>query len=830
MITLDQWQLKDFAPGEGQANGDDGWIAVRAPGDTYLALHAAGRIPHPFADDNEKTSAWVEGREWWWRTTFQAPRTAADGARLRLIFEGLDTFAAIWLNGERIGTTDNMFRAFDFDVTSLLAAGTNHLAVAFTPPSAITKDMALKAFPASGAQIADSKRNMIRKAQFGWGWDWGPCLPTVGIWQPVRLVRETAAALTDVQVTTLDRDGRVRITLEIDAFAARKPLLADIAVADPSGQVVVRRVLGQANTIDVQIPDPQLWWTRELGGQPLYTLTVKLLHGGREIDTRAVAFGIRTIALDRGPDHEEPGTDFFRFVLNGVPVFAKGVNWIPASSFVAALTKDDYARLLDAAVDANMNMVRVWGGGIYEPDVFHDLCDERGLLVWQDFMFACARYPEGDPAFVENVRAEAAYQVKRLRNHPSTALWCGNNEGQIIQELVNWMTNTAEPYEGGMLFDTVLAQIAGNLDPTTPYWPGSPYGGPMANSMKAGDVHDWTVWHGIPPIPDDKIEGTVDRSPEGVAYTRYAEDMGRFISEYGIQASPARATLARWMADPDGLALNGEAFLNRVKDNPKNKVDGMLIPVTGLPETMDQYVDFTQLTQGEGLKFAIEHFRRRKPHCSGSLIWQHNDCWPGISWSIVDYDGVAKAGFYFVKRAYAPIVGTFKALADGGVEFWIVNDTLKTLDVSCWLALSSLWDGAEHWSEEIDVRIGANQSVRVWQANAKRLGAGTGRVLTARSPQFPPNRHFFAPIKDLPLSDAMPEMRIDTIDAHTLRVILTGTAYHYGIRLDAPHAATRYSDNCFDLTMGEIRTITVGNPQAAIAPEDLTVRTLLRHV
>jgi len=827
-MQLAQWEMKDFAPGEGSAEGSEGWIPVTAPGDTYLALHAAGRIPHPFADDNEKACTWVEGREWWWRTTFEAANPA-DGERLRLVFEGLDTFAAVWLNGARIGTTDNMFRAYEFDVSSLLRDRANTLAICFTPPSVITKDMPVKAFPASGAQIAESKRNMIRKAQFGWGWDWGPKLPTVGIWKPARLVRDRAAVLRDVQFTTLDIDGHVRVALEIDAFAAKSPLAAEISITNPEGKTVAQCTLdlSRERGADLRIADPQLWWIIELGEQPLYTLAVKVLHGGTEVDNRTLKVGLRTIALDMGPDPDEPGTEFFRFILNGVPIFAKGVNWIPASSFVAALTEDDYAKLLEAAADANMNMIRVWGGGIYEPDIFHALCDELGLLVWQDFMFACARYPEDDPAFVESVREEAAYQIRRLRNHPSTALWCGNNEGQIIQELVNWMTNTVEPYEGEKLFDTVIAGVARDLDPHTPYWPGSPYGGPLANSMKAGDVHDWTVWHGIPPIPDDKIVGSVDRSPAGVAYTRYAEDMGRFISEYGLQASPALSTLSRWI-EGDGLTWNGDAFLNRVKDNPKNKVEGMLIPVTGLPETLEQYVDFTQLTQGEGLKFAIEHFRRRKPHCSGSLIWQHNDCWPGISWSIVDYDSVGKAGFYFVKRAYAPVMASFKALDDGSVELWITNDTLASLSIACDLTLASVTGGAI-WSESLDTKVGANGSVRVWSVSAERLGAAPDRVLSVRSEDFPSNRHFFVAIKDIPFVDAAPRMRVERLDAYTLQATVTAADYLYGVRLEAAHPATHYSDNCFDLMGGELRMIVVRNDQIELSPDDLSVRTLLRH-
>jgi beta-mannosidase len=622
----------------------------------------------------------------------------------------------------------------------------------------------------------------------------------------------------------------VRVVLDIDKFVADKGLTADVSLTDPEGKIVAHRALdlSQGSSVEFDIANPQLWWTPELGGQPLYALSVKLLRDGRVIDSRALDVGIRTIALDMSPDAGEPGTEFFRFILNGVPIFAKGVNWIPASSFVAALTEADYAKLLKSAADANMNMIRVWGGGIYEPDVFHALCDRLGLLVWQDFMFACARYPEDDPEFVENVRGEVAYQVKRLRNHPSTALWCGNNEGQIIQQLVNHMSKMDTPYEGERLFDTVIAEIADELDPQTPYWPGSPYGGPLANSMKAGDVHDWTVWHGIPPIPDDKLVGEVDRSPKGIAYTRYAEDMGRFISEYGIQASPSLATLSRWV-DREKFSLNGEAFLNRVKDNPKNKVDSILIPVTGLPETLEQYADFTQLTQGEGLKFAIEHFRRRKPHCSGSLIWQHNDCWPGISWSIVDYDGVGKAGYFFVSRAYAPVLGSFKGLDDGSVEFWITNDTLKPLDISCRLALVSS-QGGDIWNENLTTHVGGNESIRVWSADAERLGPAAERVLTARADAFPANRHFFAAIKDIPFADAAPKMRVERIDAHRLRAIVTGSAYHYGVRIEAPHPATHYSDNCFDLMQGEVRSIDITNAEAELAPNDLSVRTLLRHV
>jgi len=823
-MKLEHWQMKDFAAGEGDAGGGEGWIPVQAPGDTYLALHAAGRIPHPFVDDHEKACNWVEGREWWWRTTFEA-EPAGDAERVLLVFEGLDTFATLWMNGELLGSSDNMFRPVSFDISARLAGGTNTLAIRFTPTAAVTADRPALTFPGgAGAHLSDSKRNLIRKAQFVWGWDWGPSFPTVGVWKPVRIERQRHAALRDVRFATLSRQGRVRVDVDVDAFAPDGALLAHIAIADPGGKVVAERHLDPAETgsAEFDIADPQLWWTRELGGQPLYDLTVTLAQGGEAVDRRTLKVGLRTIELDRSADPDEPGTEFFRFVLNGVPIFAKGANWIPASSFFATVPDADYERLLTAAADANMNMIRIWGGGIYEPDVFHDLCDRLGLLVWQDFMFACAPYPEGDAAFVESVRGEVACQIRRLRNHPSTALWCGNNEGQVIQQLVNHATGGAAPFEGERLFDTVIAEVAAELDPTTPYWPGSPYGGPLGNSMLAGDVHDWTVWHGIPPIPEGGILGAVDRSPEGVAYTRYAEDMGRFISEFGIQASPALSTLTRWM-EREPMTLNGEAFLNRIKDNPKNKVDGMLVSVTGLPQTLDQYVDFTQLVQGEGLKFGIEHFRRRTPHCSGALFWQYNDCWPGMSWSVVDYDGVCKAGYDYVRRAFAPVLASFKALGDGGVELWITNDTLGPLPIVGRVALTSVTTG-EIWHETLEAAVGAGESRPVWRASADRAGALTDHVLTVRGKGFAANRHFFAPIKDIPFPTGLPRLQVEKLDSGRWRATLTGTAYHYGVSLSSPDPAARFSDNHFDLMPEETQTVIVHG--ATPTSGDLAVRTL----
>ncbi|MGQ7935782.1 beta-mannosidase [Paraburkholderia sp. D1E] len=831
-----EWEIKDYAPNEVSAaellTGGDGWISASAPGDTYLALYEAGRISHPFAEQNESACAWVKDREWWWRSRFPAMKPGPN-ERVMLTFEGLDTYASIWLNGGLLGKTDNMFAAFSFDAGPLLRDDEpNLLLICFTPPALRVADKSMATWDIIADPIKESKRNFHRKAQFGWGWDWGPQLPSVGIWRPVRLERQRIAAIRDVRFTTLviEPAAVIDVAVTIDAFAAegdsRGPLRAVIQLLDPAGVQVAGTTLtfdgaSRSTACQLTVDTPSLWWTPELGLPSLYTLRVELAHGEQTLDQRTLKVGIRSIELDTSADLDEPGCDFFRFLLNGVPIFARGVNWIPASSFVGATTASDHETLLKEAATVNVNMVRVWGGGLYETDAFYDACDRLGLLVWQDFMFACAPYPEDEPAFVESVQREVDYQITRLRNHPSLALWCGNNEGQAVHQFMSRMTGVNTPYPGDLFFQRMIPQALKALDPATPYWPGSPYGGPSHNSMRAGDVHNWTVWHGLPPVPDAEPVGTFDHSPEAVAYTRYAEDKARFVSEFGIQAAPAESTLARWIA-PDQMTLGSEGFLNRIKDHPQDKVNAMLIPVTGLPATLRQYVTFTQLVQAEGLKFGIEHYRRRKPHCSGTLIWQYNDCWPGISWSLIDYDRVRKASWYYVARAYAPVLGSFKTLDDGTVELWVTNDTRADVEFDATLTMMT-FDGATLWQETMAGTVPATGSRAVWRSSLDRPGAAPDRVLTVRSSKFADNRLFFAPIKTLPFAAMEPRMDVQAGDDGALSVTLTGIGYHHFVHLLAADAHATFSDNYFDLQPGETRTVRVAAGGVMLTPASVSL-------
>ncbi len=834
-IALTNWRLLDVDVGTGEALGlaqapldHAGAIAITAPGDVHHALHEAGRLADPFADGTEVRCEWVAQREWWYRADVVAP-VVEQGQRLVLDFEGLDTFCSVWLDGRCLGRTDNMFRRWRFDVTDAMAAGAHQLALCFSP--AVVEGDTGPDWDLVSSACSTSHRNLMRKAQFGWGWDFAPRLPTVGMWKPATLRVETRAVLDGVRFTTLsiapDRSAaEVRVDVAVDAFAGNDATLElAVTLRGPDGAVLLdeRCALPRGGaSLHSTIASPALWWTPELGAATLHGLSVALSADGVVVDRRELRVGLRTLLLDTSPDLDERGTSFFRFLLNGVGVFARGVNWVPASSLVGAVDESRTRQFLDLASQANMNMVRVWGGGVYESDAFYDLCDERGLLVWQDFMFACAPYFETDPRFVENIRHEVCDQVRRLRHHACLALWCGNNECQAIHGFRSSRNGTDERMPGLRYYDEIIPELLAELDPSTPYRPSSPFGGPGhdQNNQRHGDVHDWTVWHGLPVFPESGPVPPNDRSPAGVAYTRYAEDDGRFISEFGIQSSPSMATWRRVLLAGQRV-LGSEGFLARIKDKPKDKVDAMLIPVTGLASTLEEYVDFTQIAQAEGLKFGIEHFRRRKPHCAGTLVWQFNDCWPGVSWSLVDWHGFAKAAYFAVKRAYAPVMASFKVAGDV-VELWVVNDTLRAATGLLQVALDS-FAGDSAWTSTLAYDVPANASRCVWRSEA--VASDASRFLSVRSEtnQFPPNRHLFAPIHALQRPQpTAPAIEVLRWSAHEVVIRLTGTTWLHFVHVLTDHEDTTFSDNFFDLAAGEVREVVVSRP-LAIAAEDISV-------
>ncbi len=838
---FETWMLHDFAPGEGERVGahepnpatKDGWLPIPVPGDVHRTLVEAGRLAEPFYGQNETDAVWIEEHEWWYRTSFAAPVAPSALERLRLVFHGLDTFATVYLNGQVLGTTCNMFREHVFDVTDSLRPGENLLCVRFDPP--LTR---LEGRDISHWSQPSAPRVAMRKAQFGYGWDWGPRLPTVGLWRAVELRREEVARLEPAGFRTLElaadrTKALVAVRVQAERFAGAGMLHARVRLISPDGlpASIERTVeLGEAAadvTVYLDLDQPELWWTHDLGQPALYTLEVALIHddpelGRREVDRCTRRVGVRTLALDQSHDPDEPGTRFFRFVLNGYSVFARGANWIPCDSFVGAIPVGRYRDLLTMARDGNANALRVWGGGIYEHDAFYDLTDELGLLVWQDFMFACAPYPEDD-AFAEEIALEAQYQVRRLRAHPSLALWCGNNENQWLHDHRYW-DEPGKRVPGARYYDQTLPETVAREDGQTPYWPGSPFGGNDHNSMLEGDRHNWDVWHGNRPF--DRHFGerpTHDGTPDGVDIHHYAQDMARFNSEFGLHAAPECVTLETVIPDSE-LYHHSPAMDHHNKDNPKNKGDNLMFNLTGLPRNLNEYIAYSQIAQAEGLKFAVEHFRRRKPHCSGALVWQLNDCWPVQSWSYIDYYGVPKAAYFTLKRAFASILLSFKALKDDGLELWVCNDTRSTYQDNLTVRYASL-EGNSLFEESFEVTVAAGLSCPVRKWLAADLKAGTSHYLAVRShqPEVAMNRHFFAPLHDLPLFGA-PRLEIEQISLHRLQLRISADAYVAGISVNSPSLSARASEGHFDLQAGETTLVVIEDMTRLLEPKSISLR------
>jgi len=823
------------------------WIPAIVPGGVHEALLAAGRLEHPYLGLNEGSARWVEDAVWWYRGRLEAPAGFRPDQRARLLFAGLDTVVTIWLNGELLGEHVNQFRPAIFEVTHRLRSD-NELVLRFAPPlaglsapavavetmerlaalfAAAAPEQAAPAPEQAAAALDEEPTGMLsnlamtlrRKATFSWGWDFAPRLPSIGIAGPVELRVETGAMLTGhyARATAVDaaaRSATVAVDLEVDAFAHDGPLTAELTLTAPGGGRTVRTipVAGGSASTAIELEDAHLWWTHDLGTPDRYDVSIELRTAeGVVLDRVQDRIGLRTIALDRSPDE---GGELFQFVLNGIPVFARGANWVPADMMVGSVSPDTCRALVRKAREGNMTMLRVWGGGIYEQDAFYDACDEAGVLVWQDFMFACAPYPSDDPSLRAEVTAEAAYQVGRLRNHPSLALWSGNNEVHMLHRFA--YGDAAAGNWGYDFFHDILPAAVTRLSPETPYWPGSPWAEfSDINGVRGGDRHAWEVWHGF----DAGAGGRTDYASRGEAmhFHRYAYDRGKFISEFGIHAAPELSTLQRWT--PGGpLTLDGPEFIHRNKDTPKDKGADLLSVETGAPQTLEQYIDFSMASQAEGLKFGVEHYRRRQPHCSGTLLWQLNDPWPGLSWSIIDHDLVPKAGYYYTQRAYRPVLASFNRTEDGGLELWLTSSLAAEVAVELRVEIVT-FAGRHIVDESLHVAAPGLSSRAVWSAGADVVQGGPDRYawVSDVAGAIEPNRLFFAPIKDLEIGAG----RVDSVvtsGPDGVAVDLISSGYSYFTRVTAPIAGLTFSSNYFDLRDGQRKRVEVTGAPADFDP------------
>jgi beta-mannosidase len=776
--------------------GKGAWHAASVPGCVHTDLLRNGLIEDPFYRDNEKKLQWIGKTDWEYETTFRVGADTLARRSVELVFEGLDTYAAVTLNGVPLLDADNMFRVWRVDAKKALRAGDNTLRVVFrSPVNEVLPRMKAIGYelPASNDQ-GEKTSPYTRKAPYQYGWDWGPRFVTSGVWRPVRLEAWDGARIADFHV------AQKKLTREAAELSAVVELVSDadmdatVVVEDPSGgrPLAERAVRLRPGTnrvaLDFRISNPRLWWPSGLGPQNLYRFRARALAGARMVDEAATRVGLRTLELRQQADQWGKS---FEFVVNGVPVFAKGGNWIPADIFPTRVTRERYRHLLESVRDANMNMVRVWGGGIYEQDDFYELCDELGLMVWQDFMFACSMYP-GDKEFLENVRAEAIDNVRRLRKHPSVVLWCGNNEVETAWHHWGWKQNLPaklwDDYK--KIFHDVLPHVVAEHDPSRPYWPSSPSSNleDDADSQRMGDVHYWEVWHASKP------------------FEFYEKQFPRFMSEYGFQSFPLIETVNTYttLADHD---IESPVMLAHQKHPRGNQlVREYMLREYKEPKDFESFLYVSQVLQAEGIRIGTEHFRRIRPRNMGALYWQVNDCWPVASWSGMDYFGRWKALHYYARRFYQDILVSPHE-DDGRIQIHVVSDRTRPAPAELRVTLMD-FAGRVLFDKREDVQIQPlSSSVRLSLDKSELLKGHDPRTvfldceLSEKGKASTGNRLFFEPFKDLRMP--LPEIVTEVTQAgRALRVRLRANTLARGVHISAGALDGDFSDNFFDLLPG----------------------------
>lgn len=633
------WEFRDTTPKQS-------WLPATVPGCVHTDLLRAKKIPDPFYGTHELGLQWIEERDWEYRASFAVSATLLAESEIELVADGLDTVATVYLNGKKIAATDNMFIGHRWSVKSLLRTGANELRIVFGSAMNYIRNTRTEFTPPQEFNDPVGNCVRIRKQQCQFGWDWGPRFVTAGIWRSLRLEGRSVNRLAHVRVTQTHAESGRSVTLSLAPELARPDAKVTYWVTlSLDGQTLV-----ESADLTFGIPSPQLWWPAGQGAQPLYDLTISANDAeDRDLGTITQRLGLRTIVLDR---HADQWGESFQFLINGRAIFIKGANWIPVNSFVAALTRADYARDLRAAALAHMNCMRLWGGGIYESEDFYDLCDELGLLVWHDFMFACTLYP-GDAAFLASVRAEADYQIKRIRHHACLALWCGNNELFQINEKA-LLENSAYRQAYDDVFHGVLPAALSDHDNVTPYWPTSQWRGDWSHDNthetgeKRGDTHYWDVWHARQPVK---------------SYEKWAL---RFCSEFGMQSYSSPETQATFA--PADANIFDAVMENHQKNRGGNQV--ILDYVSRryrFPKSQDDLIYLSQLNQAYCMSVGVEHYRRLMPRCMGAIYWQLNDCWPVASWSSIEFTGKWKALHHVARRFNAPALVSAHVPGDEGV-------------------------------------------------------------------------------------------------------------------------------------------------------------------
>ncbi|WP_431608903.1 beta-mannosidase [Chryseobacterium sp. 'Rf worker isolate 10'] len=783
-LSSENWQFRN--------SKDQNWLPAKVPGTVHLDLMNNKIIQDPYKDENEKKVQWIENEDWDYQTVFMVSSQELKNDNIDLVFNGLDTFSEVYLNGKLLKKTDNMFRKWEIPVKQYLKAGKNTVQIKFTSAVNTGKELAKKV----PFTMPESPRSFVRKAQYQFGWDWGPRLVTAGIWKDVQLeFWNNAKIITvkDIQKKAADGSNDLHFDVEIDAQNAGNYTL-DL---NKTHQKISLKKGNNTISVPYETNEMKLWQPNGRGEANLYDFEVKLSKEQKKIDAKNIRIGIRTVELVQEKD--EKGKSFY-FKVNGQPLYIKGTNWIPGDSFSPRMTKEKYHKLIKDTKDANMNMIRIWGGGIYENDEFYKACDENGILVWQDFMFAGSFYP-ADEAFLKNVKEEVKDQVNRLQNHPSIALWCGNNE--IDEAIVNWGYQKQFNYSKNdslrvwkdykKLFHEVIPNaLKENLkSDKNIYWPSSPsIGWGHKESLTEGDSHYWGVWWGEQP------------------FEIYNEKVGRFMSEYGFQGTPTLETTKSMFSGTPDLSLQNPT----IKAHEKHArgwdiINEYLKRDYKIPTDFVQYNYVSQLLQARGMQIAIEAHRRAKPYNMGTLYWQLNDCWPVVSWSSIDYLGNWKAFHYQAKRSFEPMLVSV-AETEKNYDVYLISDLLKELKTDIKFELID-FKGKILWkaNQSDDIRADVSKKIRSISKSELAQFDLSGAVLkiSAEKDTTFEKLFFFNKPKDLKLSK--PEITIRKISPTEIEIstdVLAKDIYLIG--------DTHFSDNFFDLLPGTSKRVILSKP------------------
>ncbi|MFO7669200.1 MAG: glycoside hydrolase family 2 protein [Bacteroidales bacterium] len=824
MIEINQnWSFSE--------KGKNQWMEAVVPGCVHTDLIRNGIIEDPFFRLNEHDVQWIDKTDWIYKTSIEVPRALMEKQKIVLCFEGLDTYAGVFLNGQLILETDNMFRDWEVDVKEILLPGSNELKVLLHSP--VLRGIELyDNYPhrletsdndlAKIGQVPGEKHvsPYVRKAQCHFGWDWGPRLVTSGIWKPVRLIAWNGARIVDLNIVQNTLDDNLATLSGIFEIKSEETLTGTLSMAVNQSTVATKKVEIQKGNhtymVNFEIKNPRRWWTNGLGEPYLYDVS-GVLETGEGVQQVSHNTGLRTFEVVREKDKD--GTSFY-MKLNGHPLFMKGANYIPGDAFPDRVTPEKYEKIILTAKECNFNMLRVWGGGIYEKDIFYDLCDKHGLLVWQDFMFACNMYP-GHPEFLESVGREAADNIKRLRNHPSIALWCGNNEVLSAWWLWGWKEKAEKENKAGAdaqwkaykdIFLDILPGAVARYDPGRFYWGSSPQSGDtIPEDLANGDSHYWGVWWGKEP------------------FGRYHSYLARFMSEYGFQSFPELKTVKQYAVEEDF-----DIYSDVMQSHQRSSIGNVTIETYMLrdyrkPADFESYLYLSHVLQAEGVKKAMEGHRIAMPYTMGSLYWQINDCWPVASWSSTDYYVRWKALQYYSKKAFAEVLVAPRN-EDGILKVHVVSDRLTPFKAILSLKLLD-FSGETSWSEERTIEVASITSALHFEIPVNELlgSNDASQVLLVaklleKGMEVSSNLFYFVPVKEIELPE--PEITLaanQTENGYLLELRTGHLAKNVYLSMDQEGF---FSDNYFDLLPGESRVIDLTTATTGDITQKIRVRSI----